>query len=129
MDTEKSINNGGINKMEGVVELKYPHYLSVWTGVNYSGDNSAVGDGAVERFIGSEIEPMKIGMKNELYTGNGSFKEQDYFLIVQAEKPILVKRVWVTTTSGYETKKVEYSWEAFTLPGVKREDLVWQEGK
>jgi len=109
------------------VEMNYPFSLKAVAGEDLSGDSSVAGDETVEQFIGSEIEPVKIAEYKEPYVGNGSFSSEDYYLVVQKGKAILVKTTAVTHTYGYRTQRVEYSWEAIGLPKIPKERLVIHE--
>ena len=112
-------------KKEGIaVEMNYPFSLKVVIGEDLSGDRSVAGDETTKQFIGSEIEPKKIGEYIEEYQGNGSSSGEHYYIIVQKGEAILIKTTITENTYGYQTQTVEYSWEAFELPGITKERLL-----
>ena len=108
------------------VEMNYPFSLKVMIGEDLSGDKSVAGDETVEQFIGSEIEPVKVGEMEEPYEGNSSSTYIEYWLVVQKEQAILITKKSVVESYGYQTQNIEYSWEAFELPRITKERLHFE---
>jgi len=110
--------------MKQKLKINLPHQLEVWEGTDFSGDSSVAGDERERILIGSEIKPIKIGEYKEQYTGNGIFSEKQWFLIIQKGKPMLIEQVITYHTYGYNIQEEEWTWEAYELPKVKRENLI-----
>jgi len=119
--TEKGSQSPAALK-EKRAQIKYnpPYSLEVWEGVDYSGDKSVAGDEREQIFIGSEIEPVEIGVYEEDYVGNGNFSKCTYYLIVQDSKPLLVEQ-WATYhTYGYNIEREEWEFKVYELPVAEK---------
>mgnify|MGYP000542393108 CR=1 FL=1 len=103
---------------EKKAQIKYnlPYSLEVWWGTDYSGDRSVAGDERERVLIGSEIEPIEIGVFEEDYIGNGSFSKCFYYLIQQDGKILLVEQ-WVEYhTYGYSIQQEDWEFKVYELP-------------